>query len=490
MSPHLVKLPKYLVLALLLYAPIFGYLDALPIRVWDEARIAINAQEMCENGDYIVTRYHGEPDMWNTKPPMLVWMQVFWMKLLGAGELAIRLPSALAALFTCLALLVFCMRYFKSYWLGFISVLLLITSNGYVNIHIARTGDYDALLTLFTTLGCLFFFAASETRQTKYIYLFFTALTCAALTKGVAGLLVTPALGLYCLLRRQLRFFLTNKHFYTGLFSMLFIAVGYYFLRDAKNPGYLAAIQDNELYGRFLDPNGAAAATTFDFWFYFNNLINLKLPDRYLLIPCGLLIGLASKDERIRRFTLFLLLVTLTFFLVISSSRSKLHWYDAPMYPFYALIMALFLHFIFDWLKNSPWTAKTLGANVLPFVFLFLVFIRPYHDVFMRNYESKEEPWDSEFYHIEYYLRSTVRGEADIKGMDLVYQGYDAPTLFYLNILKERGVTVNYRQMHELKERDVVIACEDTVKNYLRNHYRYEERQAVGAVFIYTITGR
>ena len=33
---------KYIVLAALVYLPVFGHLDALPIRIWGEARLAIN----------------------------------------------------------------------------------------------------------------------------------------------------------------------------------------------------------------------------------------------------------------------------------------------------------------------------------------------------------------------------------------------------------------------------------------------------------------
>ncbi len=46
---------KYLILAILVYMPIFGHLDTLPIRIWDESRLAINAFEMYKNGDFIVT---------------------------------------------------------------------------------------------------------------------------------------------------------------------------------------------------------------------------------------------------------------------------------------------------------------------------------------------------------------------------------------------------------------------------------------------------
>src|SRR4051812_33620138 len=66
---------RYLVLAALVYMPVFGNLNVLPIREWDEARIAVSAYEVYSGGDWLVTRFHGEPDMWNTKPPFLVWCQ-------------------------------------------------------------------------------------------------------------------------------------------------------------------------------------------------------------------------------------------------------------------------------------------------------------------------------------------------------------------------------------------------------------------------------
>src|SRR5688572_23065002 len=105
MRNFLYNYSNYILLALLIYMPVFGNLNTLPIREWDEARIAINACEMYHDGDFIVTHFEEEPDMWNTKPPLLIWLQVFLMKTIGINELAVRLPSAFAAFFTCLALL-------------------------------------------------------------------------------------------------------------------------------------------------------------------------------------------------------------------------------------------------------------------------------------------------------------------------------------------------------------------------------------------------
>jgi len=69
---------KIILFLSLVYFPIFLHLDILPLRMWDEARYAINAYEMNQNGNFIVTHYQGQPDMWNTKPPLMIWFQALF----------------------------------------------------------------------------------------------------------------------------------------------------------------------------------------------------------------------------------------------------------------------------------------------------------------------------------------------------------------------------------------------------------------------------
>eukprot|EP01036_Dinobryon_divergens_P045410 gene45410-60668_t len=101
---------------------------------------------MSENYNPLVVHYGGAPDMWSTKPPLTNWAQVFFIKTLGLNVLSVRLPSALAGLFTSILLWLFCVRHLKNYWMGFVSVLVLVTSRGFINNHVTRTADYDAML--------------------------------------------------------------------------------------------------------------------------------------------------------------------------------------------------------------------------------------------------------------------------------------------------------------------------------------------------------
>ncbi|WP_317899860.1 ArnT family glycosyltransferase [Aurantibacillus circumpalustris] len=477
---------KYIILIVIIAIPIFGFLDTMPIRTWDEARIAINAIEMFHNGNFIVTYFDHTPEMWNTKPPLLIWCQVVFMHIVGTNEIAIRLPSALAVFATCMAILVFSQRYLKNFWLAFIAILTLITCDGYLGLHVSRTGDYDAMLTCFTTISCLFFFAYTETKQTKFLYLFFTAVLLASYTKGIAGILFFPALGIYAIIQNQLMLFIKNKHFYIGFFSFLTLILSYYLIRETQNPGYISIVQENELGGRYLVSQGGQK---FDFWFYFNNFRVYRLPDRYLLIPCGMLIGLFSKDNRIKKITLFLTLLVITYFIIISIGKTKLEWYDAPLYPFLSILIAFFIHYIFDALKTNPFLNQNFKGNPVPYILLFLLFIGTFERAWSKTYLPEEAPWDAEIYEIGYYLKNAIKGKYDLENKHLAYDGYKAQNTFYLRVLNDKGVNTHEKEYTGLVKNDMVIACQEHVKNYIRNNYLYTEKHEQGPVFTYTIYG-
>ena len=487
MNKYLENSFKYIIFAGLIYMPIFGHLDTLPIRIWDEARLAINSYEMLNNGDYIVTHFDGKPDVWNTKPPLLIWLQVISMKVLGVNELAIRLPSAIAAFFTCIIVLVFSHRYFKNFWFGFIAVFVLITSHGYINVHASRTGDYDALLALFTTLSGLLFFSYCEKQNYKYLYLFFLTTALAVLTKSVTGLLFLPAILLYSIVQKQLIPILKSKHFYIGLFSFLVMVVGFYLIRETHNPGYIEAVQKNELGGRYMEVNENHHN---HFWYYYNNLIDFQLSVWYLLIPCGLIIGFVIKNKKINRLTLFLFLMIITFFLVISNAQTKLEWYDVPLYPFLAILIAIFIFYVFDFFQKNPWINQGLSVNVMPLIFLFIIGVAPYQKIIEKTYKPKEYSWDKDFYEIGYFLKDAVKGKHNLNNQYLLYDGHNSQNLFYLNVLNDKGTRISFKDWRNLSPMNIVIAHQNNVKQYLEENYNNEIIHNEGNVVTYKILGR
>lgn len=478
---------KALLFVAIAYFPIFLHLDTLVIREWDEARLAINAYEMNKDGDLIVTHYEGKPDMWNTKPPLMIWLQVIFIKMMGIGELAIRLPSAIAAFLTCILIMILSLKFLKNYWLGLLSVIVLVTSNGYINVHVTRTGDYDALLTFFTTFYILCFFVFVEISDIKkkqnFMYLFFLGLTLAVLTKGIAGLLFIPGLFIYVIIRKQLLSILKNKAFYIGILGFFTVVLGYYFTREYYNPGYLKAVYENELGGRYMNTIENHKA---DFGFYYSNFINFQLSKWYLLLPCGIVTGFFIKNELQKNLSRYLTLLALLYFLVISISQTKLEWYDAPLYPFFAVLVGIFLYWIFNTLHQGSWH-ENLNYKVIPYLVIFLICVEPYRTIIDKVYKPKEYSWDKETYQIGYYLKDAVNGNKKLDGYYLLDNSYYAEALFYLNILNDMDQHIHFKDWKNLNNSDLVIAHQYEVKKYVEENYNSELIEEKENIKIYKI---
>ncbi len=478
---------KYIVLAALLYMPIFGHLTTLPIRLWDESRVALNAFEMYSNGNLLVAHYNGEPDMWNTKPPLLVWIQAGLMKLIGPGELAVRLPSAFAALLTCLTLLLFSIRYLRSFWFGFIAIMVLITFDQYVDEHAIRTGDYDSLLTFFLTASTLAFFIYCEKRKPKFLYLTVGLLTAAVLTKSIAGLLMIPALFLYALWQKQLLALLKAKEFYTSILIFTIPVAAYYLSREMLNPGYLEAVYANELGGRYLE---VVENHQHRFWHYYERFAIKTFTAWLVLIPCGVAIGLAYVRQTMRKLTGFATLVAICYFLIISVGQTKIEWYILPMLPFLAILVAVPIYSIFDVLREIKWATLMLRFNVVPYTFIFLLFVMPYRHIFFKTYKPQNHANQDHIYYESTHMKKALKGHVDLQGQQVLYDDYRAHIEFYLALLQDKGVDVVKGDKEALRVNDIVFASQGPMKDYISTSYDAEVINTSGEVTTYHVHGR
>ena len=137
-------------------------LGDLPIQLWDKSRLANNAIQMVHRREFIVTYYNGNAEIWSTKPPLQVWLMSLSMMFSGFNEWAIRLPSALAALATTLLICWFVTRVTHSRFAGIAASLVLMSTPGYVTVHVTRTADYEALLVFCLTTSFITFFMLVE----------------------------------------------------------------------------------------------------------------------------------------------------------------------------------------------------------------------------------------------------------------------------------------------------------------------------------------
>ncbi|MFW5821436.1 MAG: ArnT family glycosyltransferase, partial [Bacteroidota bacterium] len=314
----------YLLVFFLGIIPLFYQLGNPVLTLWDESRRAVNAYEMYDKGNLLVTHFNGEPDMWGTKPPLLIWLQSLSMHIFGVNEWAIRFPAALAGLLLGFLLLWFSRRYTESYLWGFISVLILYTSVGYINLHSVRTGDFDSLLVLFTTAASFLLFLAAEEierkKKNRLIILFFIFLSLAALTKSIVAFIMAPAYLVFLIYRKELSAWFRNKNFYLGMFILVVLVGGFYFLRNVLNPGYIEAVIENEITGRYLD---TLEQNKKPFHYYFSMLYRYGFKDWFYLVPIGIFLAYLGRNIKNKRLITYLILLTLSFLLVISISETK-----------------------------------------------------------------------------------------------------------------------------------------------------------------------
>lgn len=470
--------------ALLAYFPLFLNLDVLPLRIWDEARLAVSAFEMTMNHHFLVTYYDGVPDMVSTKPPLLIWCQAFLFKIMGPGELALRLPSAICALLTGAALVYACWKWLQRPWMGLMAALILVTSAGYVDMHVARSGDYDSMLTLFVLIIVLCVYRYGETRSRKALTLLFVSIAGAILTKSIQGLMILPGCALYLLLTGAWRDFLKEKRTWLGLLGVVIVTGAYFLGREAAGPGYLKAVWENDLGGRF----GTVLSGHEGPWSLFlERFMHDSFNTWYLLVPCGIVIGLANRDPALRRWTLILTSAGSFYLIAISSAATKCNWYDAPLYPLLAGIAAIALHAVFTWIRDlRPFETR---INVAPFLALFLVFVLPYSAMFNSVYNIQERSWEKDFYQPIKYVQDATRGKRELKAEFHCFDGLNAPILFYGMMLRSQGQPFNYIDKTDLKPGQRVMVSDWQTKEYIAANYTFSILDSEDAVNVYEITG-
>ncbi len=470
--------------------PVFGNLGELPIRIWDESRLAVNAIEMFNNGNYWVTYFDNQPDLWNTKPPLLIWCQVFFLKTIGLNELAIRLPSAIAALLTLLSILIFLKEYALNFGYGFLAMLVLLTTPGYIGFHGTRTGDYDSMLTLFTTTNCLFFFLFIETNKNKYLYFFFITLILAVLTKSIAGLLFLPSFLIYIIYQNKFFLILKNKHIYFGTSFFLIMVLGYYLTVEYLNPTYIQHAIYNDIWGRF---NSSLSWQQFNNWFYINVMYNTTFKYWLFFVPIGLISSYFQTNLQIKKIIVYSIILCSVHLLIISLSKSKLEWYCMPEYPFLAIIVGVGINSIFNFLNTLNWVKNKF--YILPFICMILLLSKPYYFVFnFANHPKKaysyDEDYDKNFYNIGYYLQEVIKGNILLNNTCFIYDSYCPQNLFYIKVLKNKGVNILFKDAKFLKNNEVVISYKTSIEEYLRTNYNLELIAENGSINRYKIISR
>ena len=189
----------------------------------DEGEYAAAVGEMLRSHDLMVPTLNGRHYL---EKPILVFWAVAAGRALGLeGELAARLPSALAAMLLALFLSWLAWRVWrKPSWAALAAAAFAFTPLAAL---VGRACLTDMLLALFTTLSLGFFFLATEAEtlfERRWYLAAWAALGLGFLTKGpVALAVVLPTAGIYALWQRRLWEILKRAQIHWGLLIFLLI---------------------------------------------------------------------------------------------------------------------------------------------------------------------------------------------------------------------------------------------------------------------------
>jgi 4-amino-4-deoxy-L-arabinose transferase-like glycosyltransferase len=308
-----------LLLAVLVLFPFLG-LGTPPLFDLDEGAFTASTTEMFLRGDFLSSYLLGEPR--HDKPILIYWLQAASVSLLGAGEFAWRLPSALASAAWILLTYGFVARV-SNRSAGLTAALVVATAAGLT--VITRAATADALLNLW--LACAGYAAWLWLREgeRRWLYAGWLAMALGFLTKGPIALAIPgAAVFLWCASRREWRAFLAWAVAPGPVLLFLAIASPWFIVQTwLEGPGFLSGFFLKHNLSRFDTPMEGHGGN----YFYYVPVVLLSL-----LPHTGLLLAMLGRLREVWRDGLlrFGLLWFLVAFVLFSLSGTKL-----PHYVYY-----------------------------------------------------------------------------------------------------------------------------------------------------------
>ncbi len=435
--------------------PAFYLLGTPAIYIWDEA-VYTNASFDIANGSSWLVPVHGD---YNTKPPLVLWMQAVFLFLLPSAEWAVRLPSALSVIGILWMFQAGLKRWGFDSWTRVLVMICFVGHEGFIRHHISRTGDLDAVMTFFVTAYCFIVLDAIHAKRWsgKHMLFFFLAFIAAFYSKSIAGWMMMAPLGVIWLLS-PVRAVLLRMKFIAGVVLSIGVGLLYYLLREQLQPGYLSLTWGSEYLriAKNIMPWHEHPAS-----YYFANFITLKTftPWVYLLVAAIVFSLFGLKDVLVRNHLLRWILLGLGYMLIITIPAVKLEWYDAPAYPFFALVTGVVAgHFALA--LPSRWKSLLL----IPIALVLgrkLVFIQ--HDINPRH------PFENE---------GAILRQANISTNTKVFMAVETPEHqlqvdFYRKVvLKNKHINVPVlHQVNEVSIGDEIIISQSPYLEEIQNQF-------------------
>jgi hypothetical protein len=256
-------------------------------------------------------------------------------------------------------------------------------------------------------------------------------------------------------------------------------------LRELQQPGYLKLVWENELGGRY---NAVIESHQGDKWAYYNEL---KSSGFSYWMPYLLPIVLASpfyKDPRARRIALAVLLAIVSIFVLLNTSTTKIRWYLIPVYPFLAILYALFFYQFLLVLKR--WLAPKLLWIYILLSSMFILFIgyNPYSTMLDITIGGQFYHPPPEINDPGMYLKEVTAGKRALSA-DVLCGSDTYPFSWYKAVLRQRNQPLYDIKSDSLTPGMNVLVWEAELKELLKRRFEVALLDTLGTVAVYYIKG-
>ena len=335
----------------------------------DEPRFALMAKEMWDTGNWFFPHRGGE--IYPDKPPMVMWMILFFYGLLGNLKIAFLLPSAILSMCTLWMTYDLAKRLWSPKVGLYAGFLLAVTLHFILQ---AKSGQLDAPVAFWVMLGCYGMLRHLILGPAwKWYYLSFFAMGMGIITKGVGFL---PLLMLLALItyppvwhdknHKQLAKWLLGIVFSLLAVSLWLVPM---LIQVENNPTVdVLAYRDNILLKQTVNRYAKSWAHIQPFYYYILTVIPLFWLPLSLFIPWLIKpIKQAFKDQERRIIYPLVMVVFVVFF--FSFSKGKRAEYMLPIIPMFVLVIAPY----FEMLVNKKGVQRLFIILVVVLSLLFSI---------------------------------------------------------------------------------------------------------------------
>ncbi|MGQ8335921.1 ArnT family glycosyltransferase [Sunxiuqinia sp. A32] len=359
---------RYISVFLFLFAFVIylSNIGGVSIYILDEAKNVECAREMLNKKDFIVPTFNEV--LRTDKPPLHYYFMMLGFTIFGENAFGARFFSSLFGALTILITYLFVKKYVDKETSIWAAIILLASIHLSIQFHLAVPDTY---LVFFLTSAIMSFYVAVKERKTYLLYAMYASIGFGVLAKGPV------AIGLPGLI--FLLFLIFAKRFkwtelkrlkpIVGTLIVLAIAIPWYVLVAMKTNGeWVSDFFLKHNLSRFSDPmegHGGIFLITF----------------AYVLVglfPFSVFIFQAIRKawkNRQNEFVLFSLIAPSVIVLFFSISSTKLPNYTVPSYPYFGILLAIYLKEVkLGKLKPGLIALMVIGLILIPAIFVGLKF--------------------------------------------------------------------------------------------------------------------